>query len=442
MSDTLRQSIDELFLEHGAELSDNGILKYCYNNEEFVPGSSTIYYSGPYWDKAEAKAGVEAFLFGKWLSSGENVSRFEGQFSRKFTQKQSVMLNSGSSANLAMIAGLKETQGWKDGDEIIVCVSGFPTTVSAIIQNNLTPVFVDVSLTDMNWDLSQLDAAVTNKTRGVFLSPVLGNPCDMDNLTEICEDANISLIIDGCDSLGTKWQKKNLTTYGIATSCSFYPSHHISTGEGGMVSSNDPQLITAVRSYASWGRDCYCKGAANLLPCGSCNKRFDNWLPGMDDIVDHKYVYSRVGWNLKPLDLQGAIGSVQLKKFDRIKELRRLHKTWIDAIFNHVLPSVKTINEHKSAETSWFGVPLICETAEQKQALIAHLEKHKIQTRNYFAGNLLLHPGYAHLGTASDYPKAIDLFRRSFFLGCHPSYTEEMFAYIRLVVSQFPGART
>ena len=314
-------------------ISDNeNVLRYVYNsNKEFIPGKTPIYYSGPYWDNRESETAVTSFLMGKWLSSGENVHKFEKRFSKKFNHHSSVMVNSGSSANLVLIAALKKYFGWNDGDEVLISVVGFPTTLAPLVQNNLTPIFVDIELDTLNFDVDLIEDLVTEKTKAIFISPVLGNSPDFDKLNEIAKKHNIQLIMDNCDSLGSKWDGKYLTDYSIASSCSFYPAHHITTGEGGMVSSANPKIIELARSFAWWGRDCYCVGSANLLACGTCGNRFDKWLKDYDEIVDHKYLFTNMGYNLKPLDLQGAIGLVQLEKWEeihnnRVNSKNRLHE--------------------------------------------------------------------------------------------------------------------
>ena len=191
------------------------------------------------------------------------------------------MVNSGSSANLIMMASLKKYYGWEDGDEVIVSPVGFPTTIAPIVQNGLTPVFVDIETDTLNFDLIEVEKKITPKTVAVILSPVLGNPPDMDMLVQICKLNGVKLVLDNCDSLGSKWNGKYLNEYACAASCSFYPAHHISTAEGGMVS-GPKDLISLARSFAWWGRDCYCVGPANLLACGTCGKRFDKWLPGYE----------------------------------------------------------------------------------------------------------------------------------------------------------------
>ena len=316
-----------------ATLVGNHVSPYIYNAKEFKPGETPIYYSGPYWDNRETEAAINTFLNGKWITTGESVFKFERKFGKRFNTKFSLMVNSGSSANLVLIAALKKRFAWDDDDEVLVSPVGFATTVSVIYQNRLKPVFVDIEWDTLNFDLDKLEAKITPRTKAIFVSPVLGNPPDMDRLLAIAEKHNIKLVGDNCDSLGSKWDGKYLNEYYVAFSNSFYPAHHISTGEGGMVCTNDEELKKTMMSIAWWGRDCYCVGAANLMACGTCGKRFDNWLDSYDGVIDHKYVFSNMGYNLKPLDLQGAIGVVQLEKLDEIEANRRTSKNTISKIF-------------------------------------------------------------------------------------------------------------
>ena len=427
----------EKFLASSKEIEDN-IFPFIANKKNFNPETDSVYYSGPSWDDSEIIEIIHSVTKGKWLSSGEKVHKFEREFSKKFNFNSSVMVNSGSSANLVMIAALKKVLGWQDGDEVIVCVCGFPTTIAPLVQNNLVPVFVDISWDDLNWNISEIEKKITPRTRAVFSSPVLGNPYDVDAVLDICNKNNIEFISDNCDSLGSKWRGKNLTDYSIAASCSFYPAHHLCTIEGGMVSSKNDEIVNTARSFSWWGRDCYCVGSQNLLSCGTCGKRFDRWLKDYDGIVDHKYIFANMGYNLKPLDLQGGVGSVQLTKFEEIHTLRRQNKERIQSILERI-PGVRVVSERPEAETSWFGVPIICDNKELKESLVAHLEKNKVQTRNYFAGNILLHPGYSHLDDALDYPMANQVLDKVFFLGCSPTINEAMIDYIDEVVTKFIG---
>lgn len=418
---------------------EHDLMPYTYNirGRDFEPGKDTVFYSGPVWDNGEVVAAIEALLAGKWLASGENVAKFEVAFSRRYGFGGSLMVNSGSSANLVMISALKAYFNWKDTDEIIVSTVGFPTTVAPLIQNQLQVRFVDITMDDLNFDLDQVEESITPNTRAIFISPVLGNPPDMDRLVSIAKKHDILLVLDGCDSLGSKWDGKELSDYAFSTSCSFYPAHHITTGEGGMVSSFNKEFVKLARKFAWWGRDCYCVGSANLLKNGSCNKRFSNWLEGDSAVIDHKYLFSQIGYNLKPLDLQGAIGLVQMEKMDMIHEKRREIKNVIAEMFEKNIPGIKIPTEMAKAETSWFGVPIICETSELKTKLVKHLEDKKVQTRNYFAGNILKHPGYSHLDDASKYPNANKVLEQVFFVGCHPTYDKATLDYINQVTKEF-----
>jgi len=430
--DKVSDLIDQLVAEVGTP-------KYAYNCKQFNPDKDTVFYSGPYWDDKEVKAGVKAFLTGKWLVSGENVAKFQVKFGRKFNVKYSHMVNSGSSANLTLVSAVKKHLDWQDGDEVIVSPVGFPTTIAPLVQNNLKPVFIDIEMDTLNFDIFKIAEKITSRTKAIFVSPVLGNPPHMDFLKKLCEDHGLILLGDNCDSLGTKWDNKLLTEYYYAWTTSFYPAHHISTGEGGMVCSNDEALINTARSISWWGRDCRCIGSANLLACGTCGNRFDKWLEGYNGIIDHKYLFSNMGYNLKPLDMQGAIGMEQLEKIDEIDVKRRANFERIKAMFEKYVPGVKIATRLLEADPSWFGVPLITDTAEMKEQLQAFLEKNRIQTRNYFAGNILLHPGYKHLGNADDYPNANKALSNVFFVGCYPGYGEEVFKYYESVLHKWMG---
>jgi CDP-6-deoxy-D-xylo-4-hexulose-3-dehydrase len=415
---------------------DNDLFPFIANKKDFNPEKDSIYYSGPYWDDREIIEIIQCIMKGKWLASGEKVRTFEREFSHKFNFNSSLMVNSGSSANLVMIAALKKYFNWDDGDEIIVCVCGFPTSIAPIIQNGLKPIFVDINWNDLNWNLDELESKITDRTVALMSSPVLGNPYDFDRIIDISNKYSIELISDNCDSLGSKWRDKYLTDYSVASSCSFYPAHHLCTIEGGMVSSNDEYIVDLARSFAWWGRDCTCVGTQNLLACGSCGKRFDNWLRDHDGIVDHKYVFSNIGYNLKPADLQGAIGSVQLSKFTEIHETRRNNKELIEYMFRG-MDGIRIPIEIEHAEASWFGVPVICDNERLKNRLVKHLELNRVQTRNYFAGNILVHPGYSHLDDFRRYPESNKVLDRVFFLGCSPLLTDDMFEYLGNVLSSF-----
>ena len=409
---------------------------YAKNYDNYKHGDF-VQYSGQLWDEKEMYAAIDTLVNGKWITSGEKVAQFQIHFSKRFGVKHSHMVNSGSSANLVMITALKKHMNWQDGDEVIVSPVGFPTTIAPLVQNNLKPIFIDIELETLNFDLAKLVEKITPRTKAIFVSPVLGNPPDMDILQDICTKHGILLIGDNCDSLGTNYNGKLITEYYYCWSTSFYPAHHISTGEGGMVCCNDDNLINLVRSVSWWGRDCYCVGSNNMLECGTCGKRFDNWLDNYDGVIDHKYLFTTMGYNLKPLDLQGAIGLEQLKKFEYIDEKRREYKKTIQKFLEDNIKEIRVINPLPKADPSWFGVPIYCESQDVKEFLVQHFESNKIQTRNYFSGNILLHPGYKHLDNYKDYPNSNLALSNVFFLGCSPLYNEKVLAYIEDVCKKW-----
>lgn len=435
-------SLNKKILNFINELRNEGedVFPFLYNKklEQFNAEKDWIYYSGPFWGDEEVAAAMESLISGKWIAAGEKVGMFERAFSKKYNFTSSLMVNSGSSANLVMIAASKKFFNWHDGDEVIVSPVGFPTTISPLLQNNLVPRFIDITFSDLNFDLDLVEKAISSKTKAVFLSPVLGNSPDMDRLLDICNKNDIKLILDGCDSLGSKWKGKELSEYAEVTSCSFYPAHHLTTGEGGMVSSNHKELVSLARKFAWWGRDCYCTGSTNLSAVGACGKRFDHWIEGYEHKVDHKYLFSEIGYNLKPLELQGAIGLVQIEKSEVIHEQRRNIKNKISTLFEAKFGDrIRIPSELPDSETSWFGVPIICNENKLKQALVEHLENNRIQTRNYFAGNILLHPGYKHLQDAKNFPLSNRVLDEVFFVGCHPSFNESVFSRIEEVLNTF-----
>jgi CDP-6-deoxy-D-xylo-4-hexulose-3-dehydrase len=233
--------------------------------------------------------------------------------------------------------------------------------------------------------------------------------------------------------LGTKWKGEDINKFYVAWSTSFYPAHHITTGEGGMISTDIKELKQLFVSISWWGRDCYCVGSANLLSCGTCGRRFDNWLEKYNGVIDHKYVFTNIGYNLKPLDLQGSMGLVQLSKFDEIDKNRKFSKNKIQEIVTKYVKGVRSVSQLDNSETCWFGTPFVCESKELKTKLVDFLEKNKIQTRNYFAGNILIHPAFEHLDNFENYPMSNRVLDEVFFLGASPHYNDEVFNYIENV---------
>jgi len=294
-----------------------------------------------------------------------------------------------------------------------------------------------VEFSSLNFDLDLIEDKITNKTKAIFVSPVLGNPPNMDRLKNICIKNDLLLVGDNCDSVGTLWRGKNITDLYYCWSTSFYPAHQISTGEGGMVSSNNKDFMKLIASLSTWGRDCHCVGTDNLLSCGSCGKRFRKWLKNYDGEIDHKYIYTTMGYNLKPLDLQGAIGIAQLDKVDYICEKRREYKETIQGFIEENISEAKVINATENSDPSWFGVPIVCDSQEVKESLVTYFENNKIQTRNYFAGNILMHPAYEHLDNYRMYVNSNEVLSRVLFIGCSPLYNERVLCYIEKVCKQW-----
>ncbi len=410
--------------------------KFAHNLREF---NNQVLYSGFYWDEREIQVTLESLLFGDWSINGVKVAEFERQFSKKINNSHSLMLNSGSSANLVMLAGLKKRFGWKDDiDEVAVSTCSFPTSVSIIPQNRLKPLFLDINWDDLNIDLDEFQRKITKNTRAIIYAPTLGNPGQLDKLLEICARNNIHIIGDFCDSLGSKFNGKELYEYSIAASTSFFASHHLSCIQAGMISSNDEELIKICRSMSMWSRQCYCRGAANLLKLGTCKKRFSPWLKTQPDIIiDDKYYFTERGYNLQSLEFQGAIGIEQLKKWDEIHGKRKEHHRVIQGFFEKYIKDIKFPTVHLLSEPSWFGVGIITKDYEQKRRLVDYLENNKVQTRNYFSGNILEHPGYSDLANWKLFARASETLRRVFFVGCSPSYTDKHLNYIESVLSKW-----
>lgn len=430
----MKKQLEEILNDLTEYLKENKP-KYLYN-QNFIPGKSQVLYSGPFWDEKEIMSGVKSLVDGKWLVGGENTHKFQRDFSKLFNVKFSQAVNSGSSANLILITGLKKYFNWSDGDEIIVSPVGFPTTISPIVQNNLTPVFIDIEYETLNFDITKIEEKITSKTRAIFVSPVLGNPPDLDFLKELCDKYDLKLIGDSCDSIGSKWDGKDISEYYIGWTTSFYPAHHMTICQGGMVNTDIEELYKLFYSLSTWGRNCTCLGTANLLSCGSCGNRFDKWLDLYDGKIDHKYYFTSIGYNLLVPDVLSSIGLEQIKKFPEIDKKRKISKNIIENILLKYVSGIRGVKMLDKADTCWFGTPFICNSKEIKQKLVTFLEGNKIQTRNYFAGSILLHPAYQHLDDYKKYPNANQVLDNVFFIGCAPNYDEQVFNYVENIFKE------
>lgn len=414
-------------------------------NKTWTPGKDWIQYSGSYLTEEEYIAAIECLLEG-WFALGENGIRFEREFKTQLGKKFGALTNSGSSANLLMVSALKSKKLYNlpVGTKVITPAAGFPTTINPIIQNGFEPVFVDIELDTLNLNLDQVEEAAKLGAKVLVFAHVLGNPPNMDRLMDIVNKYNLILLEDCCDALGSKYDGKLLGSFGQFASCSFYPAHHITMGEGGFVACNTEQQETVVKSLREWGRGCYCygKGAA-CLRNGMCKKRFSNWLPSFpDEIFDHKYVYEEIGYNLKPLDLQAAIGLVQLQKLNKIIEIRKKNFNRLYSIFAKYDKIFYLPKATEKSDPSWFAFPLTIRDGVylKRNEFTMYLEDNKIQTRNYFGGNVLLQPAYDGVYQADakkDFPVSTKVTTDTFFLGTSPVITDEQLDYIESVVHNY-----
>ena len=433
----------ELILDSVKKLLDS-------KEEKWEPGKDMVKYAGPYFDSNEITAAVDSLLDG-WLVMGYKCMRFEKLFPKYFGKEYGVLTNSGSSSNLLMMAALKSkrTYNFPDGTKVLTPIAGFPTTLNPILQHRMEPIFVDIEQDSLNLNLDQVEEVLNNHTdcKVITFAHVLGNPPNMDRLMDIIKKHDLILLEDCCDALGSTYDDKPLGSFGEMASCSFYPAHHMTMGEGGFVSCKNEQLETVVRSFREWGRGCYCVGPkANALKCGTCNKRFSEWIPSLPgEIFDHKYVYEEIGYNLKPIELQGAMGLEQLKKLDKIHELRRRNFTLLYNIYEKYEEYFHLPKATEKSNPSWFAFPITIkkDAPFKRNDLVDYLEESKIQTRTYFGGNIMLQPGYDHIMDPKfakmDYPVATHVMLNTFFHGTSPVITEEQIKYIGEVVDGFMG---
>lgn len=414
----------------------------------WTAGKDYVNYAGPLFDSTEYIQAVESLL-GGWLVLGDKGLRFENKFCKEFGKNYGILTNSGSSSNLIMMAALTSKRGHNlpKGTKVITPIAGFPTTLNPMLQVGFEPVFVDIELDTLNLDLEQVeDLLVSNPDiRVITFAHVLGNPPNMDKLMELVEKYNLILLEDCCDALGTTYDGKPLGSFGEMASCSFYPAHHITMGEGGYIACKDKATEDIIRSFREWGRGCYCAGPkANTLKCGTCKERFKEWIPAMPgEIFDHKYVYDEIGYNLKPIELQAAMGLAQLDKMPRIHADRRRNYKLLFNIYSKYEQFFHLPRAQAKSDPSWFAFALTVrkDAPFTRTDIVDFLEDAKIQTRPYFAGNIMLQPAYDHLmdpAVARDqYPNATHVMRNTFFHGTSPVVTPEQIEYISVVVDKF-----
>lgn len=429
-AETLRQTILEQVAEYYQEV---------FANPSFVAGESKVHYAGRVFNAQEMQ-NMTAAVLDFWLTAGPYTQEFEKKLGKFIGVREIIPVNSGSSANLVAMTTLCSKQLKKPlrpGDEVIVPAASFPTTVNPILQNGLIPVFIDSCPGDYNLDLSQLEAALSPRTRALIFAHTLGNPANMDVLMPFVQQHNLYLIEDTCDALGSRWDGKPLGTYGHLATLSFYPAHHITMGEGGAVYTNRPKLAKIARSVRDWGRDCWC-GYDNPVN-GKCGIRHEREIPGMPGYYDHRYYYTEIGYNLKITDPQAAMGLAQLDKLPHFIGRRKRNFAYLYEKMSQFDDYLIRPTWHPKADPSWFAFPiLIRDTAPfLRHQLTRFLEEHNVETRPIFAGNILKQPAYRDIPhrAIGNLPNADKILSHAFFIGVYPGldipqldYMIDMFA--------------
>lgn len=410
----------------------------------FVAGETSIPVAGKVFDASEMCSLVDSAL-DFWLTTGRFAAQFEREFASYYGVRNAILVNSGSSANLVALSCLTSAKlgdrRLRPGDEVITLAAGFPTTINPILQNGLTPVFVDVQIPTYNVDVSQLEPALSEKTRAVMIAHTLGNPCDLGAVTEFAKRHDLWFIEDCCDAVGASYQGRKAGTFGDLATTSFYPAHHITMGEGGCVLTDKPLLKTLAESFRDWGRDCWCEPGKD----NTCAKRFDWKLGELPYGYDHKYTYSHIGYNLKLTDMQAAVGVAQLAKLPgfleaRKRNFRRLREGLSDLEEFFVLPCPTP-----QSDPSWFGFPIAVRPGAPfcRNDVVGCLESKKIATRLLFGGNLVRQPAYR------DVPRRVIgalentdfVMERLFWIGLYPGLSNQMLDYMLETLHGFARER-
>ncbi len=414
---------------------------------EFVPGTTTVPVSGKVLDAEDFASLVDSSLDG-WLTAGRFTTAFQRALARYVGARSSVFVNSGSSANLVALSALTSPKlhkrALKEGDEVLTVAMGFPTTVNPIIQNRLKPVVVDVELGTYDAIPERLREAIGPRTRAIMMAHTLGNPFDLGTVQELCKEHGLWLVEDSCDALGSTYGGKRTGSFGDTATASFYPAHHITTGEGGAVFVKSPLVKKQVESFRDWGRDCYCETGHD----NTCLKRFDWQLGDLPQGYDHKYVYGHIGYNLKATDMQAALGLSQLAKLDGFVARRKENFAHLSTrLAGHealILPRATP-----NSDPSWFGFPITLEPdfPVDREDLLRFLDSRLIGTRLMFAGNIMRQPAYrdVEFRVVGDLTNTDIVMRRTFWVGVYPGLTIPMLDYIADSILEFlddPANRT
>ena len=422
-SENLRNTILELVFQY-AEKS---------TTQNFQCGVTPIPPSGKLLGGNELVNMTEAVLDG-WLTAGRFNEEFETRLAQYLGVKEVITTNSGSSANLLALTALTSPKlgqkRLKPGDEVITVAAGFPTTINPILQNNLVPVFVDVSIPTYNIRSDLVEQAVSQKTKAIMVAHTLGNPYEIEEISSIAKKHNLWLIEDCCDALGSEYQNKKVGSFGDIGTLSFYPAHHITMGEGGAVFTNNSRLRLLIESFRDWGRDCYC----DLGKDNTCGKRFQWQLGGLPTGYDHKYTYSHLGYNLKITDMQAACGLAQLERIDEFVQKRRHNFSYLTKKFTDLEEFLILPMKTKHSNPSWFGYPLtLKESAKSSRTdLLVYLDQHNIGTRLLFGGNITKQPYFKDrpYRIVGDLTSTNNIMHNTFWIGVYPGLTEEMLDYV------------
>jgi CDP-6-deoxy-D-xylo-4-hexulose-3-dehydrase len=427
-------------------LNDEGLKqllvhKFAKNiNKEIIPGESYIPVSGKVIDEDDVLWGIESMM-DAWLTAGRFSNKLERELARYFGSRFSLLVNSGSSANLVAFYALTspklKERAIKPGDEIITVAAGFPTTINPMIQFGCIPVFLDVEIPTYNIKVEDIEKAITSKTKAIMLAHALGNPFNLREVMAIAKKYNLWVIEDDCDSLGATYEGKKTGTFGDLATLSFYPAHHITMGEGGAVLVNNASLKKVAESFRDWGRDCWCAPGKD----NTCGERYCQQLGDLPNGYDHKYTYSHIGFNLKVSDMQAAVGLSQLTKADHFVARRKENHTMLLGMFKefeeHFILPVATEN----SDPSWFGFMLtIRENSPiNRNKFVEHLENNKIGTRLFFGGNMLRQPAYSTLNyrKIGDLENSDIVMNNSFWLGVWPGLNQIHYDYITNIVRKY-----
>ena len=430
------RTAEEIRLEISNLVQEFADIKYV--EKVFKPNRSTIPPSGKVIGATELKYMVDASLDG-WLTTGRFNRKFEKKLSEFIGIKHLITVNSGSSANLVAFMTLTSSKlggrAIKKNDEVIGVAAGFPTTINPIVQFGAIPVFVDVDLRTYNVDADLIEAAITSKTKAIMLAHTLGNPYNLKKIRTICDKYNLWLIEDCCDALGAKYNGKHVGTFGDIATCSFYPAHHITMGEGGAVFTNSSELITIAESFRDWGRDCYCDPGCD----NTCEKRFEQQLGSLPKGYDHKYTYSHLGYNLKISDMQAACGLAQLKRLPEFIKKRNENFAYLKNKLKGLAEFIDLPEATQNSTPSWFGFPITLKENVDRVELIKHLDKKKIGTRLLFAGNLTKQPyfnkvKYRIVGKLTN---TNILMNKTLWLGVYPGISQEVLDYVATEIEFF-----